>query len=162
MFSDESIKKKLKGKKILFVDDDLITIISYKQILESYGAIVESVESLADALSYFPENSPSDACPFDLVFIDCNLGSDKAPKRLEKFLLGKGINKFNIGAVFGALLKEKFPTVKYAYLTVIPDAIKELVKSQPTATVIDKYNTAIKDFPAKAYSILTDADLCVS
>lgn len=111
----------LASKPVLFVDDDPDVISGYRNALRKKFPNQEPLAwtSLAEAMENFvkPGTTPND---FAIILLDLHIPPvPTALKEYERRLGGVGLNH---GQTLGWWLSEKFPTVPYGYLSVVPEA----------------------------------------
>ncbi len=82
--TEDELRDKFAGKRLLFVDDKLLGVLARKERLEELGAKVEIAENLAEAVELFESvRKNKQPAPFELVVIDLYI--PPIPPQLRKY-----------------------------------------------------------------------------
>ncbi|MCP4698400.1 MAG: hypothetical protein GY862_16340 [Gammaproteobacteria bacterium] len=154
MTESTSIQQILAGKRVLFVEDRPETIALYIEELEETvpDLEIESVEKLEKAWKLL--GSGKTQPPFDIVLIDLNI--PPVPEVLQEYAENLEARDLNEGQALGLWLSDKYPHVKYAYLSAVSRAIdKGVDASQAKIMIIDKYTVMPDELPKKLCEVWT-------
>ncbi len=153
--TEDELRSKFTGKRILFIDDKVVGMLAYKEHLEKLDAKVEIVRYLAEAVELFDNARKNrQPAPFELAVIDLYL--PPIPERLRKYEKKLGKINLNHGQTLGLYLHDYFPgKVDYVYLTIVEEAFDDSLKSQRNIPVFSKGDElSPRIFPEKLIEVL--------
>ncbi len=155
MMTEDELRDKFTGKRILFVDDKLLAVLVRKERLEELGVKVEIAENLAEAVELFESaRKNKQPAPFELVVIDLYI--PPVPPRLRRYEKELGEINLNHGQTLGLYLHDRFPNeVDYVYLTIVSEAFDDSLESQRNIRVFGKEDgLSPKIFPEELIEVL--------
>ncbi len=153
--TEDELRGKFTGKRILFVDDKVFGVLGRKEYLEKLGAEAEIVRDLAKAVELFDSALRNrQPAPFELAVIDLYI--PPIPKRLKKYEKKLGEINLNHGQTLGLYLHDYFPgKVDYVYLTIVGEAFDDSLESERNAAVFIKgEKLSPRIFPEKLIEVL--------
>ncbi|MEO5330794.1 MAG: hypothetical protein H7839_02115 [Magnetococcus sp. YQC-5] len=145
--TEDQLKEKLNGKRILFVDDAPLTLTPVPAAMSRlYGVTCEFIKDLVRAKERLADNKP----PVHVVILDLKMdnysyqGFDKTLK----------LGLHNKGQLLGVwLYQQKFP---YLYLTGIEEAFDRTLPGQDKVVVLSKYDATRVQLAHELVGLLAD------
>lgn len=144
--TEDQLKEKLNGKRILFVDDAPMTLDPVPAAMSRlYGVTCEFIKDLVRAKERLEKNEP----PVDVVVLDLKMDSFS----YQGFDRTLKVGLHNKGQLLGVWLF-RLGRVPYLYLTGIEEAFDRTLPGQDKVVVFSKYDATRVQLAHKLVELL--------